>query len=179
MKKVKSLIIALALLLSLGTTSVYADDFGTYTQDTGPFADNSIHNYCIVGSLPSYWTSPMEAAMTNLDNQTVMTTGVQFACNDDADVTFFRVDSSIMGNNLGLSFCNKWTHISGVCAGAYVLLNSDYLVNTSYRHKTACHEVGHTVGLTHGSAYGGCMISGLSTLNTYSTHHVNHINSYY
>lgn len=101
------------------------------------------------------------------------------AVDEDADVRFFRSDNSDLAGSLGVTFCNKWTQIPGICAGFHVVLNADLLTSTSYRQKTACHEVCHSVGLSHGPTYGGCMISGLSTINYYSSHHVDHINNYY
>lgn len=180
MKK-KMLILGMSALFVLSTSvsSSTADAFGTNTSETPPLADNSIHNYCFVGITESFWLNPLTAAMNKLASQTVMTTGIQYSCNEDADVRFFKVNSAYIGNNLGLSYCNEWTNTPGICAGFHVLLNADFLTSTSYRQKTACHEVGHTVGLSHGQAYGGCMITGLSTLNYYSEHHVAHINNYY
>lgn len=51
--------------------------------------------------------------------------------------------------------------------------------------KTACHELGHTVGLTHHNApYSDCMISGerpdnSSQYELYNAHHVGHINDWF
>ena len=55
--------------------------------------------------------------------------------------------------------------------------------------KTVCHELGHTVGLTHGSGGGDggtddCMISGErpstnSQYERYSSHHKEHINAWF
>jgi hypothetical protein len=56
--------------------------------------------------------------------------------------------------------------------------------------KTMCHELGHTVGLTHGPGGGDgtiddCMISGERPdpndpiYQTYSTHHSGHINAWF
>jgi hypothetical protein len=47
--------------------------------------------------------------------------------------------------------------------------------------KTTCHELGHTVGLTHGGASEDCMISGerpstASQWEHYGSHHTYHIN---
>lgn len=54
--------------------------------------------------------------------------------------------------------------------------------------KTSCHELGHTVGLTHGGGGGDggsddCMVSGYTTDTTvtgrYSAHHEGHINAWF
>lgn len=179
MKRLIGFSLFLFALLSTNLTTASADPFGTNTSETPPFADNSLHNYCFVGITESYWVNPLTSAMNKLASQTVMSTGVQLSCNEDADVRFFRSDNSDLAGSLGVTFCNKWTQIPGICAGFHVVLNADLLTSTSYRQKTACHEVGHSVGLSHGPTYGGCMISGLSTINYYSSHHVDHINNYY
>jgi len=179
MKKTFIAIASICLALATSISGALADPFGTNGPNTGPFADNSLHNYCFVGTMESYWVNPLTLAMTNLDNQSQMTIGTQYSCNSDADIRFSKVDSSILLGILGSYRCTSWTQVYGVCAGSSIQLNSDLLTSTSFRQKTACHEIGHSVGLTHGASYGGCMISGFSTINFYSSHHISHINSHY
>jgi len=59
-------------------------------------------------------------------------------------------------------------------------LNPNLLTNTVNRRKTACHELGHALGLTHhSSGTYGCMRSGSVSVATYSyvSHHLAHIES--
>lgn len=121
----------------------------------------------------------MTLAMNNLAQQTDMSVSVQLACNSDADVRFFKFKDPSSPNLLGYSYCVKKTLDGWRCAGSYVFLNEAALLNTTMRQKTACHEVGHTVGLSHGQTYGGCMMSGFFPDTIYAPHHVDHINSYY
>ena len=67
----------------------------------------------------------------------------------------------------------------GVCDQASVYVNTQLLSTYGQRRKTFCHEVGHSVGLHHGTGVGGCMVSGSSTASTYAAHHVIHINAAY
>lgn len=61
----KTLIVVSSICLALGTSisGAIADPFGTNGPDTGPFADNALHNYCFVGTMESYWVNPLTLAM--------------------------------------------------------------------------------------------------------------------
>jgi hypothetical protein len=174
-------LIALLGACNLAVGSANADIFGGGPPDSGRVADNSLHNYCFDGDYPSYWVNPLTSAMVNLDNQTVMTIGVQYACNTDADVRFIKYNDTSQGAPLGLYTCIKFTIDGSRCAGSFVFLNEAKLTSTTLRQKTACHEVGHSVGLTHhyDGQYGGCMLSGYYYEHFYSSHHVAHINANY
>jgi hypothetical protein len=75
----------------------------------------------------------------------------------------------------GSTVCTKVA--SGRCDSAIIRLNSDLLTDYTQRRKTACHEIGYTVGMSHDGAYGGCMVSGTSSASKYSSHHVAHVNA--
>jgi hypothetical protein len=56
-------------------------------------------------------------------------------------------------------------------------------LNEEDTSKTACHEAGHSVGLTHGGNT-GCMLNGpipngAVQFRRYSSHHIGHINAAY
>jgi predicted Zn-dependent protease len=58
-------------------------------------------------------------------------------------------------------------------------LNPSLLNDQLNRVKTACHEIGHSGGLTHHDApYDGCMVNGsVSSGHTqYNAHHKDHLN---
>lgn len=118
--------------------------------------------------------------MYTLDVTTDMTRTYVSVCDSATDVQFHLSTSSSMGAGvLGIYNCLVTVTSANRCGAARIRLNTDLLDTFSRRMKTSCHEVGHSVGLTHTSAYGGCMVSGYSNNNTYSSHHVNHINSKY
>lgn len=155
MKSTFKIITVIAVLgtCNLAVGSASADIFGAGPPESGWVADNSLHNYCFDGSYPSYWVNPLTSAMVNLDDQTVMTTGVQYACNTDADVRFIKYNDTSKDAPLGQYTCIKFTIDGARCAGSYVYLNEAKLTSTTLRQKTACHEVGHSVGLTHHVAH--------------------------
>ena len=59
-------------------------------------------------------------------------------------------------------------------------MNPTLLDDDLNREKTACHELGHSLGLTHhASPYDDCMISGPVNAGhkEYINHHINHIDN--
>ncbi len=168
----------LACLAAAGPAT--ADDYATGNAATGTGypADGATHDYCFynVSYIPSLST-PVTNAMANLDAQTDMTDLYHSLCPAGTDVLISWVGSATLGSSvLGSTQCLALDSV-GRCNQSRVLLNQDLLTTAATRQKTACHEIGHTAGLSHGSTYGGCMISGLSTNITYSSHHVAHINA--
>ncbi len=161
-----------------------ADVFGPYTADSGPFADNYIHTWCEgrANYIP-IWRDSMQDAMDYLDAQTDMTTGTPHQCNDSIDIWYDVFDSSVLGLDVrGSTTCRVAMTPDGVCGSTQIKMNSTLLTTYMARRKTACHEIGHTVGLTHSFGYStssDCMISGDYTLTFLNTHHVEHINSRY
>lgn len=91
----------------------------------------------------------------------------------------------------GRTSCNDHHFPSGDCDQAYVKIDLAEIVAqggpTEYNEtKTACHELGHTVGLTHhenGTDW-GCMVKGVVSSDVkwrrYVTHHKStHINAWF
>ncbi|MEY4390936.1 MAG: hypothetical protein RLZZ400_679 [Actinomycetota bacterium] len=177
-------ILAACCLSLLAVSEARGDDFGTNTSDTGPFADDASHTWCEghLNYVPS-WFDPMQDAMDNLDSQTDMTTGAPTSCYTSTDIWYDVYGSSVLGLNVrGRSMCRVALTVGTVCGSFIVQLNSDLLSTYSSRRKTACHEIGHTVGLSHSSiltSTSDCMISGDYTFHTLNSHHVSHINSKY
>ncbi|MFT4136812.1 hypothetical protein [Microbacterium sp.] len=120
--------------------------------------------------------------MINLDSQTDMYDTYQSACGPQTDLGGY-IDSSpekaSMGSLRGIWICTKpldgWD--SGICDQGSIIVNSALLTDYTQRRKTFCHEIGHSVGLWHGTGYGGCMVSGTSSNTAYASHHVWHINT--
>jgi hypothetical protein len=65
-----------------------------------------------------------------------------------------------------------------VCQHSTVQLNQRVLKYNLYQTaKTACHEVGHSIGLRHNQTGGGtCMVTGPSELRRYNSHERDHVN---
>lgn len=111
-------------------------------------------------------------AMANLEQQAgywVYTAG----CINSTDIHAYQVaiSSSVRGDYLCLAKDQL-----GQCVRARIRLNPNLLTDTANRIKTACHEIGHSGGLTHGATT-GCMINGAITsgYSTYNAHHVEHL----
>ena len=89
------------------------------------------------------------------------------------------------GTVRGSTFCENY---DTYCDQYYVQIDLNYIIQSSEPDdenikKTMCHELGHSVGLSHGSTYGGCMVSGAVngdvTWRRYSSHHKGHINGWF
>ncbi|HVQ96310.1 MAG TPA: hypothetical protein VMU51_35155 [Mycobacteriales bacterium] len=181
--------VALAVAGALGVAgTASADPFGLDTPThnepgVGSIPDSTIHTFCFSGAgWTAAWQAIVNSRMLNLDVQTVYE-GATVACDAATDVTFEL--NSTMGAR-GDSRCVTWNAV-GFCDAAIVRLNSNAAVlpNDHQRRKTACHEIGHTVGLAHGddtaTFWNDCMLSGTVAAGNqweqYNAHHVAHINS--
>jgi hypothetical protein len=173
--------LVVAVTVSWSPATAFADPFGTGTSDTGYLADNNVHTYCqyMVSYIPA-WFDPMQDAMNNLANQTDMSVTYISRCEAITDVLFSVTDSSVIGSNVrGATACLTFIPNTSICNTSRVWLNSDLLTTYSARRKTSCHEVGHSVGLSHAPTGDDCMISGSYTYSSYNSHHVGHINAAY
>lgn len=177
------------VVVALSPPSVaYGDEWGTGTVDTGPIPDGGTHRYCWGAGFNSGLHDNATFAMQqSLDADTDATVEHQ-ACDYTAPGTdVVWLDADLPGSTRGQSVCFVF-NTNGRCDRNHVTLDPAQL-NLSAdpqgnRTKTACHEVGHTVGLRHGPGGGDgrfddCMVSGESTLVRYSSHHRGHINAYF
>ncbi|MCX6396842.1 MAG: hypothetical protein NTV23_10185 [Propionibacteriales bacterium] len=129
--------------------------------------DGGIHTFCYYSV--SSMQSTMDAAMTRLRQQTVVDTAYYNPCDVHTDVRWVQGPTDVPA--YGQTTCTlAWDN--GRCDRYRVRLNKAVLDDAphpsdQYR-KTACHELGHSVGLSHysGSDYPGtdtthsCMRSG-------------------
>jgi hypothetical protein len=193
-------IAALGLLTSFALASpAQADKFGldqpnNLVSGVGGIPDNFTHTYCFRGA---GWTAARQnlvhGRMQNLDTQTSYTDlfPPPPGCFATTDV-WFELNSTMSAR--GDYICRVWNNgVDGVarsgddrCEGATIRINSRAGVLTSNHQwrKTICHEIGHSVGLAHGSTtnfFTDCMINGAVPeglqWEQYNLHHRNHANS--
>jgi len=194
-------VVALSAVAALGfAIPASADPFGLDTptvnvSGVGAIPDNFDHTYCFDGA---GWTPSLRTVvntqMVNLDSQTsYFDTLPPPPCFAQTDV-WFQVTVLPAGVRGDWS-CRLWGDgADGVpnsgderCAGATVRISSDPLVltNDHQRRKTTCHEIGHSVGLAHGTDtttfWNDCMVSGAVPAGIqweqYNAHHIVHANS--
>ncbi len=191
---------AIALLTAvLGTalavtpaTPASADAFGGcygLESSQGCVPDNFNHWYCFSGTVNSNIRTAFINAMVNLDTQTSYADFAESAgCNNVTDLVVVQ-DTSLGAR--GQYACEGF-NINNHCEQATLRFNPNNLPTANDRTKTACHEIGHSVGLKHGivsgpnadnafPAYNDCMWSGSIPsgldFDGYNAHHVAHINA--
>lgn len=167
------LAIVAAVVADGGPTPVGADEFIRVPANsvTAEKADYWNHDYCFGATfLDPAWHTIAHNAMGNLDAQTSYTVA-HVGCTAATGVTWELAPN--MPGIVGYEWCWQW-NLEDECTQASVHLDSADLTTASFRASAACHELGHTLGLTHGSA--GCMRNPVPTNSTtYSAHHVAHV----
>jgi hypothetical protein len=180
-----------AVLTALPAT---ADPWGTNTSNTGAHPDGGSHTWCWGSGFDTALRDNVNSSMNNaLGGPTDANVAFQSSCNlsgtSETDVVWF--DGNLPAGIRGQTFCEDFD--GGNCDQNYITLDpaeinigSNDEADTT---KTACHELGHSVGLTHGSGGGDgtandCMYSGeRPNLNLqyerYSAHHRGHINAWF
>lgn len=169
-----------------------ADTFGACYgpgSHEGCVPDNFNHWYCYNGAVDNTLRAAFESAMATLDLRTSYT---QFqepngVCNTVTDIVVVQ-DASLTAR--GQYSCQTFNAFND-CDQGEVRLNPNLLTTVLDRTKTACHEIGHSVGLRHGNpnvaadnnSYTDCMRSGNpptgagSLPTSYDAHHIQHINN--
>jgi hypothetical protein len=189
---------ALALAVTAGVigaaaTPAQADNFGGCygpLVDQGCVPDNFNHWYCYdesVGTINATYRNQIFLAMDYLHAQTNYDVVYEpnGVCNTVTDVKW-QVTTAVAPNR-GDYQCLDWNSANN-CEQALLRLNPNLLTNNHNRRKTACHELGHSVGLAHGRRgatpeyYDDCMVvNAVSTDDasaiTYNQHHRTHINN--
>lgn len=167
-------ILGLALLVPPGTAT--ADP----TFVDGP-PDKGKHSWCYLSGFTMQ--TQVDASTTRLHDQTVVETAYYNPCTATTDVRWRQ--GSISGGAFGMAECRVWAS-NGRCDRYHATLNKAAIDATSYPtsqgHKTSCHELGHTAGVSHysGSSQPGsdtahsCMRSGTVTGQSWNTKYGNH-----
>lgn len=156
----------------------------------GEHPDGGGHSYCY----KSDFNTGLEANAYQAESHALRYhTQADTPYNDPCDVsgepqTDVRwVDAWLGSTVAGGTFCQAFNG-NGYCDRNDVVLNPDVINqggNDEYdQNKTACHELGHSVGLEHGNDKTDCMINGeRPSLNEvwehYNDHHVGHINDWF
>lgn len=171
-----------------------ADPWGTQTADTGAHPDGGGHNYCYYQFNP-----PSADFQTNLEqviaHSLVYHTNVPYSNFDDpcdtsgSPQTDIRwISNDLDGTVTGQAPCAVYYTSSDHCDRYNVTIDelevSEGANDEWDESQTACHELGHTVGLSHGTQ--DCMMSGeppdgTDQWNHYGTaHHVpDHIDTWF
>lgn len=187
MKRVAAMTVA-ALCLALAAP-VSADEWGSQDADTGAHPDGGDHTFCYGFSLPVSLEPNVDQAEYNaLEADTDADVAFNASCDlsgePQTDVRWLEGD---LPGSRGSAPCAIY-HFSPVHCDRYNATIDLAEVNVGAndewdQNKTACHELGHTVGLSHGN--GDCMIGGerpdlTDTWVTYGPHHTNdHINTWF
>lgn len=170
------------------TAPVGADPWGTNTSDTGAHPDGSSHSFCWQPMDDSAKQNIASAAYNALGAPTDAVAKFDEECDysggTETDVSWDTVN--LPGTTRGQAFCEDFD--DGRCDQFYAELDLAELRQGGNDEiditKTACHEFGHTVGLTHHDDGYGCMKSG-SVPSTelrwrrYGDHHKGHINAWF
>jgi hypothetical protein len=165
-----SALIVLACVV-VASGAALADEYAVGPPDSGRRPDNSEHTYCWGSGFTT--TNAHDAsryAMGNLDSQTTMFDNfINGGCSSITDARWIKTTDNVDGYYQCLDF-----NSAGECETAHVALNFGNMGSWADWKQTACHETGHSVGLTHGNF--DCMSTD-SSKQHYSDHHRGHVNN--
>lgn len=175
---------ALALLAS----PAQADNWSGATGVNGcafNMADNRDHFFYYRNILADTQTAVSWSRKNNLDPTVVNTYNESNGLNNSTDVvvhdedyegticgTTWQSDPNTIQGTRGAARCWYLTS-AGKCDQYYVEFDLDYMGPRSAEAeaKLACHELGHTLGLTHRTMDTSCMQSGATTANRWFDDH--------
>jgi len=157
-------------------------------------AEGPNHTYCFRGTWMMQNRNLAHDAMRVLDAQTDMTVAFEARCTPTTDVVFI-FDRSLT-HAYGTNYCVRLHSTPYTCTQSEVRVNFDIIrqdgvaegaADGFIMHQarwTLCHEIGHSVGLTHSPDGKDCMRYAnwnpalfTSQYQRYSPEHVRHINS--
>lgn len=140
------------------------------------FADNGEHTFYYAEPGNQTYRDAMNHSFHHLDNGTKMTTKKV----DPSSVTDVWYWADYFG---GCCIHGQWdcvsTNSAGECESADVMLNRSNLDGEGQHAKdhTACHEIGHSVGLDHAYQINSCLEQGIDEPRWMASHDKDHINS--
>lgn len=119
--------------------------------------DKGVHSYCFTDGFTSVGTA--NDTMQRIENQTPAEVRRE-GCDNETDV---RWSNREIPGAFGAATCYN-RNTSGTCASFTLRLNNSNIETSSHpasqRRKTACHEAGHTLGVSH---YAGNDLPGYDT----------------
>ena len=170
-----------------------ADEWGSQDGDTGAHPDENPHTFCFSGSFPhsglrtNVNTAAADALAGPTDANVVFHSSCTLSGSQETDVVWYEAD---LPSALGKAPCDDDELLSNHCDQYNVTLDLAAINNGEHDgiHQVAiaCHELGHTVGLSH--LAGTCMMdswaatpnTGLAYRRYDSSHHVGyHINGWF
>ena len=194
------IVVALAVSILAATTSVRVASASNFTGGTGNSGcsanaqDNSTMSWHRTAGLSTAMRTAVANAVNNQVNPTDVTVSAEQAAPDgNTDVVYYEANYAgnwcgfiwhPTGSLIGYTYCRTTAGANGgTCQGFDIYFDSSWEVGTTatLRNSIACHETGHSLGLTHPAAgidQSTCM-SGLNSYQGYSTHEVGHINGFY
>ncbi len=151
------------------TATAAADYYAVGPPEAGWKPDNSNHTYCFGQEYTgNNMKDAAHATMAGLQNQTTMTKEFR-NCDSGIDARFAL--ANLPGSVIGQYTCPDRS--GSYCLHAVLEYDSAAIVGYNKWLNVTCHEIGHSVGLFHGTS--DCMTSGTET--SYGNHHQTHINN--
>lgn len=175
-------------MLLLGNGVAIADEWGDQDSDTGAHPDGATHNYCYFASVNSDLREAIAEAMWSALDPTHATVDFFSSCklsgSGETDVVWREAN---LDGAAGQEICEDYDN--GDHCDQYYLTLDHTAINAGSNDEideaqTACHELGHSVGLTHGGSSSDCMINDGSPpsdvqYRRYGSHHRGHINGWF
>jgi hypothetical protein len=180
-------VVACAIVLLGASVAAVADEWGTGDSSTGAHPDADPHGFCYSSSVGADARENISAAEWNAMDPTAVNVNFDSTCNlsgsGETDVVW-RVGNLAPGVS-GSTYCEDF---DTYCDQFYSTLDMAQIAVGSEDEidetQTACHELGHTGGLSHGGST-DCMINSADTPPTdlqfrrYNQHHKDHLAAWF
>lgn len=174
----------------VGDDPAGANFFGQGAGGCCRFADNGHHTMFYNALESNMRTAAEHGRVNSLDNPTDMSTQLLGSENSQTDAVHYDQNYTTYWNIDwdGLIFGVNWWAATrctstaganpGTCQRAEIRYDTPDMnaIGDTGRKQTACHEIGHSVGLDHSSDGGSCMHTGNTGATGYAQHDKNHIN---
>ncbi|GAA2431566.1 hypothetical protein GCM10010191_51720 [Actinomadura vinacea] len=179
----------LAAIMGGSALTASADPWGNQTGDTGAHPDEDPHGYCYSPTVSADLKSGINEAMWDAMDPTQVNVNYDGDCKlsggGETDVVWRQ--GNLAEGVSGKAPCEDYDNDR--CDQYYLTLDLGQINKGSHdeidQAQTACHELGHSGGLTHGGSSTDCMINSGSTPPTgiqfrrYGKHHTQHLNDWF
>jgi len=181
-------IACVALLPGSSQASNFSGETGAFAGCYNNMADNRDH-FFYYEALTSATSTAVNWSRTNNYNPTDLNTFTDAVRTSGTDVVAFDADyegescgktwmvNASTPGVIGLTLCQSLSSLR--CQQFFVYFDNDWMgpASAAQENSLACHELGHSVGLLHGSA--GCMVATNNASTSLTDHDRSHINTYY